>query len=177
MSNEDRILLTKPLKPVAVFRSKRRIAVGVASLASLAIAGTALFIWEPWVDRSPFTARSYSPLGADMFVDTGDGSCRAEGVAAREKLLGEDKRVLATGSSQGGEILSSEYGDLAGHCFAYTEFTGVPAGEDAYFVVSGERLYTADGEELGPVETAEASLRESMSEAKKHWENFQEPAD
>ncbi|MEU8651036.1 hypothetical protein [Streptomyces sp. NPDC048737] len=109
-------------------------------------------------------------------MDDGDGSCHAEDAAAREKLLGEDKRVLATGSSQGGEILSSEYGDLAGNCLAYTEFTGVPAGEDVYFVASGERSYTADGNELGPVETTGTLLRQSMSEAEQQWLNFGAPA-
>ncbi|MFF9057433.1 hypothetical protein ACF09K_01830 [Streptomyces sp. NPDC014882] len=131
--------------------------------------GTALLVWEPWVDRTPFTARNYGVLGGAMFVDDGDGSCHAEGAAARDKLLGEDKRVLATGSSWGGEILSSEYGDLAGRCLAYTEFSDVPAGEDAYFIVSGERLYTADGKELGPAETTEALLRQSMAEAEQEW--------
>ncbi|PWE08994.1 hypothetical protein DD630_20765 [Streptomyces sp. BSE7F] len=116
-------------------------------------------------------------LGAAFFVDDGDGSCHAKVEAAREKLLGEDRRVLATGSSQGGEVLSSEYGDLAGNCLVYTEFTGVPAGEDAYFVVSGERLYTADGKELGPAETTEASLRQSLSEAKERWLHFKDPVD
>ncbi|MFH9041389.1 hypothetical protein ACH4FA_18875 [Streptomyces sp. NPDC017966] len=177
MSNEHLVSLTKTSDSSSTPRSKRRAAIGLAAFASVAVVGAALFVWEPWVDRTPFTARSYSALGAARFVDDGDGSCHVEGEAAREKLLGEDKRVLATGSSQGGEILSSEYGDLAGHCFFYTEFTGVPAGEDAYFVVSGERVYTADGNELGPVETTEASLRQSMAEAKEQWLNFKEPVD
>ena len=175
--NEQPISLTKAPKSGSVFRSKRRVITGLTALAFLAVAGTALFVWEPWVDRTPFTARDYGVLGAAMFVDNGDGSCHAKGAAVREKLLGEDKRVLATGSFQGGEILSSEYGDLAGRCLAYTEFTGVPAGEDTYFLVPGERLYAADGKELGPAETTEASLRQSMSEAKEQWLDFKEPVD
>ncbi|MEW1869227.1 hypothetical protein AB0420_13990 [Streptomyces caelestis] len=177
MSNEHPISLTKSSESGSTPRPKRRITIGLAATASMVVAGTALFISEPWVDRTPFTARDYGVLGTAMFVDEGDGSCHAKVEAARERLLGEDKRVLATGSSQGGEILSSEYGDLAGNCFVYTEFTGVPAGEDAYFVVSGERLYTADGEELGPAETTEASLRQSLSEAKERWLNFKDPVD
>jgi len=177
MPNERPTSLTKGPKSVPVLRPKRRVTIGLAALASLAAVGTTLLVWEPWVDRTPFTARSYSTSGTARFVDDGDGSCHVKGAAAREKLLGEDKRVLATGSPQGGEILSSEYGDLAGHCFLYTEFTDVPAGEDAYFVVPGERFYTVDGKELGPVETTETSLRQSMSEAKKQWLNFKEPVD
>jgi hypothetical protein len=177
MPNERRVSLTKASDSGSTPRSKRRAALGLATFASAAVVGAALFVWEPWVDRTPFTARDYGVLGAALFVDDGDGSCHAKAAAAREKLLGEDRGVLATGSSQGGEILSSEYGDLAGNCFVYTEFTGVPAGEDAYFVVSGEGLYTADGEELGPAETTEASLRQSLSEAKERWLNFKEPAD
>ncbi|MFF0686009.1 hypothetical protein ACFYUG_07910 [Streptomyces albogriseolus] len=177
MPNEHRVSLTKASASGSTPRSRRRAALGLASLASAAVVGAALFVWEPWVDRTPFTARDYGVLGAALFVDDGDGSCHAKVEAAREKLLGEDRRVLATGSSQGGEILSSEYGDLAGNCLVYTEFTGVPAGEDAYFVVSGERLYTADGKELGPAETTEASLRQSLSEAKERWLNFKDPVD
>ncbi|CAL9554463.1 hypothetical protein SUDANB176_04516 [Streptomyces sp. enrichment culture] len=177
MSNKRPISLAKVSESGSTLRSKRHVITGLAAFAAMVVAGTALFAWEPWVDRTPFTARDYGVLGTARFVDDGDGSCHAKVAAAREKLLGEDKRVLATGSSQGGEILSSEYGDLAGNCFVYTEFTGVPAGEDAYFVVSGERLYTTDGKELGPVETTEASLRQSMSEAKERWLNFKEPVD
>ncbi|MFD7700559.1 hypothetical protein [Streptomyces caelestis] len=177
MPNEHLVSLTKASASGSTPRSKRRAAIGLAAFASVAVVGMALFAWEPWVDRTPFTARDYGVLGTAMFVDDGDGSCHAKVAAAREKLLGEDKRVLATGSSQDGEILSSEYGDLAGNCFVHTEFTGIPAGEDAYFVVSGEQLYTTDGKELGPVETTEASLRQSMAEAKEQWLNFKEPVD
>jgi hypothetical protein len=38
-------------------------------------------------------------------------------------------------------------------------------------------LYTVDGKELGPVETTETSLRQSLSEAKERWLNFKEPVD
>ncbi|MFD0211415.1 hypothetical protein ACFVH9_20445 [Streptomyces hirsutus] len=177
MSNESLISLAKAPKSDSAPRPKRHVAISLTALASLAAVGAALFIWEPWVDRTPFTARGYSVIGTAMSVDKGDGTCYEKGAATREKLLGEDKQVLATGSSKGGEILPSEYGDVAGRCLAYTEFTDVPAGEDAYFLVSGERMYTTDGKVMGPAETTESELRRSALEAKRYWLNFEAPAD
>ncbi|MEV6078707.1 hypothetical protein ACIQ9M_15435 [Streptomyces californicus] len=146
--------------------------IGLTALVAVGGVGATLAVREPWVDRTPFTARSYSVLGAALFVDEGNGTCHAKSAASRKKLLGEDKQVLATGHGQGGEILSSEYGYAAGDCLAYTAFTGVPAGEDAYFLSSDDRMYTADGKGVGPTEESEIDLRQSLSEAKEGWLDF-----
>ncbi|QHY98941.1 hypothetical protein SSPS47_27955 [Streptomyces sp. S4.7] len=146
--------------------------IGLTALVAVGGVGAILAVREPWVDRTPFTARSYSVLGAALVRGRGQRNLSCEKCGVTEKLLGEDKQVLATGHGQGGEILSSEYGDAAGDCLAYTAFTGVPAGEDAYFLSSDDRLYRADGKGVGPTEESEIDLRQSLSEAKEGWLDF-----
>ncbi len=102
-----------------------------AVCVALGVAGGVLFTWEPWVDRSPFAARTYVVAGRALFTDQGDGVCRPKESAGRRKLLGEDRQVLATGWASKGEILSFAYGDAAGMCLYYTEYRDVLGGEDA----------------------------------------------
>lgn len=59
-----------------IVQRKRRITLIAAGGLLLAIAGAVLFTWEPWVDRTPFVARTYVAAGTAHFTDEGDGVCR-----------------------------------------------------------------------------------------------------
>jgi hypothetical protein len=176
MSSLTPISLEKASEADVAVRRKRRITLIAGTSLALAVAGAVLFTWEPWVDRSPFVARTYVVAGSALFTNEGDGVCRPKESAGKRKLLGEDKRVLATGWGSQGEILSSRYGDLAGLCLYYTEYRDVPAGEDAYYEVGEEKFYTEDGDRSVP-ELTESSLRRDFDEVKKSYLHFKEPTD
>ncbi|MGI5196311.1 hypothetical protein ACQEVY_22120 [Streptomyces sp. CA-288835] len=154
---------------------RRAVVAGTAAGTVLLIALT-LFIWEPWVDRSPFTARVHSAMASARFEDLGGGSCYPKNAGKKVELFGEDKQRLAVSQEPSrGEILTSEYGDVAGYCFAYVEFKNVPGGEDTYYLKSEDKLYSADGKSVGLQEVAEESLRQSPTEAKDGWIKFHAP--
>ncbi|MER5402824.1 hypothetical protein [Streptomyces sp. NPDC002599] len=168
------ISLEKASGADATVQRKRRITLIAAAGLVLAVAGAVLFTWEPWVDRSPFVARTYVVAGAALFTDEGDGVCRPKESASKRKLLGEDKRVLATGWGSQGEILSSRYGDARGKCLYYTEYRGVPAGEDTYYEVGEEKFYTSDGDRFESKLT-ESDLRSHFEAVKKSYLHFKAP--
>lgn len=153
--------------------ARRRLVLRV--LCCLTVAGVcgALLAWEPWVDRSPFTARTYGVLGEAMFVHNDDGTCSAND-SGPQQLLGEDGQPLAEGNPEAGEILPT--GDLAGRCLISTEYRHVPAGEDSYFETSKEKLYAEDGKRLDPVELSESDLRKGQEETRKYWLHFKTPS-
>ncbi|MER6441719.1 hypothetical protein ABT275_36015 [Streptomyces sp. NPDC001185] len=176
MSQLTPISLEKAPGANATVHRRRRITLITAGGLVIASAGAVLFAWEPWVDRTPFVARTYVVAGAALFTDEGDGVCRPKESAGKRKLLGEDRRVLATGWGSQGEILSSRYGDAAGKCLYYTEYRDVPAGEDAYYEAGEEKFYTRDGERY-ETKLAEADLRRRFEEVKKSYPHFKAPAD
>ncbi|MFD8615325.1 hypothetical protein ACFV09_41675 [Streptomyces sp. NPDC059631] len=159
-----------PGAEATVRRRRRTMLIGLV----LAVTAGVLFMWEPWVDRTPFVARTYVVAGTALFTNVGDGVCSPKESAGKRKLLGEDRRVLATGWRSQGEILSSRYGDAAGKCLYYTEYRDVPAGEESYFEVGEEKFYTSD-EDRYVSQLTESDLRRGFEEVKKSYLHFKAP--
>ncbi|MFJ4732519.1 hypothetical protein ACIP6V_09545 [Streptomyces sp. NPDC088770] len=151
-------------------RKRRTMLIAAAGLV-LAVTAGVLFMWEPWVDRTPFVARTYVVAGTALFTNVGDGVCSPKESAGKRKLLGEDRRVLATGWGSQGEILTSRYGDAAGKCLYYTEYRDVPAGEDTYYEEGEEKFYTSDGD-VYESKLTESDLRRGFEEVKKSYLHF-----
>lgn len=116
----------------------------------LAAAGAGLWAWEPWADRSAFTA---TVTGASPLEEPA-----AVGETCTPRLAGETvviydasgKRMLASGIESGdGEVLPSSYGEVAGWCFHATLIEGLPGGEGTYQVqVGGGNLVTVEEDHL-----------------------------
>ncbi|GAA3838676.1 hypothetical protein GCM10022403_083900 [Streptomyces coacervatus] len=143
---------------------KRRAAIGGVTAAVVVAAGVSLWAWEPWVDRSPFTALV---AGASPVTDLGSkgesGECTpnlAGGAVVVYDASGKSK--LASGvESSTGEVLPSSYGDFAGWCFYVTRIEGLPGGEGTYKVqVGGGNLVTVEEEHLRqPVDQQREGMR------------------
>ncbi|MFB9573506.1 hypothetical protein [Streptomyces yanii] len=174
MSDQTPISLSKDLESPAQLRRRQLLLVAIPCLVSAVIGGV-LFAWEPWVDRSPFVARTFALSGSALFNDEGDGTCHPKEGAEKRKLLGEDKQVLATGSASEGIVLSALYGDAASMCLYYTEYRKVPAGEDVYYETQEQKFYTEDGKLSPSSELTESSLRRSFTEVTKEYVHFKEP--
>lgn len=108
-------------------RSRRRIAVYSAAAVALATAAAGVGGWKHSVDRSPFTA---TVTGAAPV--TGQA---VEGGACTPNLAGETvvvydasgKRKLGSAVQPSrGEVLASDFGDVAGWCFHATRVMEAP---------------------------------------------------
>lgn len=170
MSTERRVSLTKAAEPVPALPIKRRLVVALMACLATAVLTGAAIVWEPWVDRSPFTARSYGAVASARFTNSGDGTCVPEDAGKTAQLLGEDRQRLAESRFQvTGEVLTS--GAAAGSCLFYVEFENVPRGEDAYYVKGGTKNYTEDGKVFDPA-LSEEDLDHSLAEIRKQFTNL-----
>lgn len=152
LSPTSRISAAEPPAKAAGGAKRRRVALWSAAGALVVVAGVSLWVWQPWVDRSPFTAlvSSASPVK--------DAGAKRAGAVCTPNLAGESvdiydasgKRKLASGTEPAvGEVLPDSYGDFAGMCFVVTRVEGLPGGEGAYKVqVGGGNLVTAEEEYL-----------------------------
>ncbi|UQA93762.1 hypothetical protein [Streptomyces halobius] len=145
---------------------KRRAAKWGATAAVVVAAGVSLWAWEPWVDRSPFTALV---AGASPVTDPGS---KTESGECTPNLAGEavviydasGKSKLASGIEPStGEVLPSSYGDVAGWCFYVTRIDGLPGGEGTYKVQVGRgNLVTVEEEHLRqPVDQQREGMRKT----------------
>ncbi|MGW3473810.1 hypothetical protein ACWDMR_00030 [Streptomyces althioticus] len=175
MSDESPVSLSKTAEPEPAPPTKRRLAVAVAACLAAAVLVAVALVWEPWVDKSPFTARSFSAGGKALFTDNGDGTCVPDDAGKKARLLGEDRQLLAEGRfSPHGEILIS--GPAAGSCLYHVEFKNVPGGQDAYYVERDTKFYTEDGKVSDPA-LSEEDLRSTPDEAKEQYSTMKAPRD
>ncbi|MER6349600.1 hypothetical protein ACWC10_17850 [Streptomyces sp. NPDC001595] len=119
----------------------RRIPVWAAVGAAVTVAaGVTLWVWAPWVDRSPFTAYT---VGVQDEEHTGPGStpdsCIRTAASEEETVIyDEDGKRLASGRAEReGERLGPEFGEWAGDCLIVTRIDGVPGGFGTYLTEWG----------------------------------------
>ncbi|MEU9593879.1 hypothetical protein AB0D84_29770 [Streptomyces sp. NPDC048193] len=178
MSVENPLSLAKHLEPTADFNRKSRTVAILATLFSVAALAATLYAWEPWVDRSPFTARDYNAVGSALFTVAEGGTCVPNDAGKKVELLGEDKRVLAvTTFPAQGEILAEEYGESAGTCFFYVEFPEVPGGEDGYYIRGGTEFFLPDGTPASLIPQSQDDLSKSPESAQKDFRNARPVSD
>ncbi|MFE3182809.1 hypothetical protein ACFXKR_18340 [Streptomyces violascens] len=136
MTDRAGISLSKEQQP----KTKKRVAVGAAAAgAFMVVAGTGLWLWQPWVDRTPFTAYLASPAPGE-YAKPGStpGSCVPH--ASDEEITvfdGDGKKLARSRQPHEGTVLSSEFGDFAGDCLVVTRLDHVRGGEGTYFVQWG----------------------------------------
>ncbi|MEU1307808.1 hypothetical protein ABZ419_02775 [Streptomyces cinnamoneus] len=122
---------------------KRRPVLWGAAAAACVVGASAVLLWEPWVDRTPFTATIVS-ASADTYVRNGGHGRAGEQCtpnAAGETVVVFDKsgkRKLAEATtSRTGQRLPDSYGDFGGYCYEVTRVEGVPGGEGIYKIQTG----------------------------------------
>ncbi|MFD8978697.1 hypothetical protein [Streptomyces sp. NPDC059564] len=135
MEEIDRVSLEKaPADP----RLKRtRFVVG--ALAALAVGG-GLWLWQPWVDRTPFTAYTVSLQEAQYTVrGSSPGTCVRTAASEEERVIYDEdgKRLAAGRDPKEGEVLGPEFGDFAGDCLFISHIDNVPGGRGTYLTEWG----------------------------------------
>ncbi|SHN07354.1 hypothetical protein [Streptomyces yunnanensis] len=150
-------------------KSRRRRALWWAAGSSVlaAAAGVTVWVWQPWVDRSPFTAYEVSVApGEHASPGSKPGSCVPH--ASEEEIAlfdGGGQKIAQARQSREGELLSSEFGEFAGECLVVTRIDNVPGGEDTYVYQwgGGTKRRMTEEELRRPV----AEQRESFKTLKK----------
>ncbi|MGD3109446.1 hypothetical protein [Streptomyces sp. YGL11-2] len=126
-----------------------------------------LWAWQPWVDRSPFTAYEVS-VAPGKYASPGSkpGSCVPHASEEESALFdGGGKKIAQTRQSREGELLSSEFGEFAGDCMVVMRIDNVPGGEGTYVYQwgGGTKRRMAEEELRRPV----AEQREGVKKLKK----------
>lgn len=148
-------------------RSKRRhAAIWVVAAAALVTAGTSLWVWEPWVDRSPFTALVAGVTPMKDAESATDGSECTPNLAGETMVVydASGKRKLASAVEPSvGQVLPSLHSVTAKWCFSATRIEGVPGGEGTYKVqTGGGNLVTMKEEHLRePVDQQREAMKET----------------
>ncbi|MFF4408502.1 hypothetical protein ACFY1P_29660 [Streptomyces sp. NPDC001407] len=153
---------------------RRPVVLWGAAAAACAAGASAVLLWEPWVDRTPFTATIVS-ASADAYIRNG-GHGRA-GEQCTPNAPGETvvifdksgKRKLAEATtSRTGQRLPDAYGDFAGYCYEVTLVKNVPGGEGTYKIQTGGGTISSMSED---------DLRLSADEQRQGFKKTRIPAD
>ncbi|PCG85453.1 hypothetical protein CIB93_13945 [Streptomyces sp. WZ.A104] len=154
--------------PLTKKRYRRLRAWTAAGAVALAAVGAALWAWEPWKDRTPFTAYR---VGVQVEEHTKPGSqpgtCERTAASGEETVIySKDGTRLAAGRAPvEGERLGPEFGDFAGACLFVTRIDGIPGGEGTYVTDWGGGSRSEIGEE--DLRESAAAQRERFKAAKK----------
>ncbi|MGW4596658.1 hypothetical protein ACWEOA_15335 [Streptomyces sp. NPDC004457] len=121
-------------------------------------AAVTLWLWAPWVDRSPFTAYLVGVQDEEYTVpgSTPDTCVRTAASQEETVIYDEDGKRLAAGREQReGERLGPEFGDWAGDCMFVTRIDGIPGGLGTYLTEwgGGDRNKVSEEELRLPLET------------------------
>ncbi|MEV8311743.1 hypothetical protein AB0P36_31545 [Streptomyces flavidovirens] len=112
-------------------KSWRRIPMWAAVAGIVAVAaGVTLWVWAPWVDRSPFTAYTVGVQDEEHTVPgSTPNSCVRTAASGEETVIyDEDGKRLASGRAEReGERLGPEFGEWAGDCLIVTRIDDIPA--------------------------------------------------
>ncbi|MFF5287374.1 hypothetical protein [Streptomyces sp. NPDC013171] len=107
----------------------------VSSVVAVAVVAT-LWLWAPWVDRSPFTAFTTGVAPGEYTVEgSTPGSCVRTAASEEETVIyDEDGKRLASGRAEReGERMGAEFGDWAGDCLIMTRIDNIPGGMGTYW--------------------------------------------
>ncbi|MEU9775271.1 hypothetical protein [Streptomyces sp. NPDC047968] len=126
--------------PMTKKRSRRLWAWTAAGAVVLAAVGAALWAWQPWKDRTPFTAVRVS-VAPGQYTEPGStaNSCVPHAAGNSVVIYDEDGQheLASAREPREGVVLTAEYGDFAGDCAVTTRIPDVPGGHDAYMVQWG----------------------------------------
>ncbi|MFH9138681.1 hypothetical protein [Streptomyces sp. NPDC017524] len=132
---ENRISLDKePQGRLAAHRTAM-----LAGAATVAV-GIGMAVWQPWLDRSPFTAYQVGLQEARYTVPgSSPGTCVRTAASEEERVIyDEDGERLAAGRDpREGEVLGPEFGEFAGDCLFISRIANVPGGKGTYLVQWG----------------------------------------
>ncbi|MFZ3493039.1 hypothetical protein ACODT5_07375 [Streptomyces sp. 5.8] len=99
------------------------------------VVGGALWLWQPWVDRTPFTAYTAALQEAEYTVPgSSPDSCVRTAASEEERVIfDEDGKQLAAGRDpREGQVLGPEFGEFAGDCLFISRIDNVPGGKGTY---------------------------------------------
>ncbi|WP_097911786.1 hypothetical protein [Streptomyces sp. b84] len=135
----------------------------VAGAATVLAVGIGMALWQPWLDRSPFTAYRVGLQEAQYTVPgSSPGTCVRTAASEEERVIyAEDGERLAAGRDpREGEVLGPEFGEFAGDCLFISHIDNVPGGKGTYLVQWGGGTRHAISEE---------DLRESAERQKERF--------
>ncbi|MGW2585873.1 hypothetical protein ACWCYZ_31905 [Streptomyces virginiae] len=102
-------------KTTVVGRRPKKARLAAGAVAVLAVGG-GLWLWQPWVERTPFTAYTAALQEAEYTVPgSSPGSCVRTAASEEEHVIfGEDGKRLAAGRApREGRVLGRVFNDLA----------------------------------------------------------------
>lgn len=121
-------------------KTKKRVVAGAAAAgAFMVVAGAALWLWQPWVDRTPFTAYLAFPAPGE-YAKPGSTPRSCVPHAPDEETIvfdGDGEKLAWSRQPHEKTVLSSEFGDFAGDCLVVTRLDHVRGGDRTYFVQWG----------------------------------------
>lgn len=121
-------------KTTAVDRQPKKAWLAAGAVAVLVVGG-GLWLWQPWVDRTPFTAYTAALQVAEYTVPgSSPGSCvRTAGSEEERVIFDEDGNRLAAGRDpKEGQVLGPEFGEFVGDCMFISRIDNVPGGKRTY---------------------------------------------
>ncbi|MEU1015332.1 hypothetical protein [Streptomyces sp. NPDC005898] len=146
---------------------RRRVLISGGILAAAAI-GAVVWVWAPWVDRSPFTGYSVGTADGENTIpgSTADTCVRKSASEEETVIYDEDGHKLAAGRApREGERLGPEFGDFAGDCLFVTRIDNIPGGKGSYFSAWGGGSKSEVAEEW--LRESPEDQREGLKTAKK----------
>jgi hypothetical protein len=119
----------------------RRIPMWATAIGIVAVTtGVILWVWAPWVDRTPFTAYTVGVQDEEHTVpgSTPDSCVRTAASEEETVIYDEDGKRLASGrAKREGERLGPEFGEWAGDCLIVTRIDDIPGGMGTYLTEWG----------------------------------------
>ncbi|MFE2149087.1 hypothetical protein ACFXAO_03500 [Streptomyces lavendulae] len=147
----------------------------VAGAATVAV-GIGIALWQPWVDRAPFTAYQVAVQDGE-YTKPGarPGTCVRTSASEEERVILDEygARLASARDPREGEVLGPEYAEFAGACLFVARIDGVPGGRGTYVMQwGGGTKHTMSEKDL-------REPLESQRERVKTWkrENFQPAED
>ncbi|WP_254387874.1 hypothetical protein [Streptomyces sp. TBY4] len=123
------------LKKTAAAGQRPRKAWLAAGAVVVLVVGGGLWLWQPWLDRTPFTAYTAALQEADYAVPgSAPGSCVRTAAAEEERVIFDEngKRLAAGRDPREGRVLGPEFGEFAGDCLFVSRVDNVPGGKGTY---------------------------------------------
>ncbi|MDJ0383226.1 hypothetical protein [Streptomyces sp. G-G2] len=139
---------------------KTRLAAGAVAVLMV---GGGLWLWQPWVDRTPFTAYTAALQEAEYTVPgSSPGTCVRMAASQEDRgIYDQDGKRLAAGRDpKEGEVLGPEFGDFAGDCLFISRIANVPGGKGTYVTQWGGGTKS---------EVSEEDMRESAEAQKERF--------
>ncbi|WKV74168.1 hypothetical protein AW27_023280 [Streptomyces sp. PCS3-D2] len=126
---DNQVSLDKTPQPAP--RGKIAIVAGAVTVA----VGIGLALWQPWVDRTPFTAYEVAVQDAEYTTPgSTPGTCVRTSASEEERVIFDEDgtRLASARDPREGEVLGPEFGEFAGACLFVSRIDGVPGGRGTY---------------------------------------------